>query len=152
VVKAQPAALEIGKAEIVEEGSDVAIFGLGALLPMAKEMAVQLRRLGLSVAVINPRFVKPIDRECIERYGRSCGLLITFEDHVLSGGYGSAVLETLNAAEISTPVVRIGWPDQFIEHGKVDALREKYGISVSGAMQQADPYLHALLQSRLATH
>ncbi|WP_047493787.1 1-deoxy-D-xylulose-5-phosphate synthase [Terriglobus sp. TAA 43] len=151
-VKAQPAALEIGKAEVIEEGSDVAIFGLGALLPMAKEMAAQLRGLGLSVAVINPRFVKPIDRECVERYGRTCGLVVTFEDHVLAGGYGSAVLEALNAAEINTPVVRIGWPDQFIEHGKVDALREKYGISVSGAMQQAQPFLHSLLQSRLTTH
>ncbi|HEY9139214.1 MAG TPA: 1-deoxy-D-xylulose-5-phosphate synthase, partial [Terriglobus sp.] len=78
VVKAQPTALELGKAEVLEEGSDVAIFGLGALLPMAKETAAQLRRLGLSVAVINPRFVKPIDHECVERYGRSCGLLITF--------------------------------------------------------------------------
>jgi 1-deoxy-D-xylulose-5-phosphate synthase len=152
VVKGQPAALEIGKAEVMEEGSDVAIFGLGALLPMAKEMAAQLRHLGLSVAVVNPRFVKPIDRDCIERYGRSCGLLITFEDHVLSGGYGSAVLETLNGAEINTPVVRVGWPDQFIEHGKVEALREKYGITVKAALEQAEPYVRALLQTRLAAH
>ena len=149
-VKAQPAALEIGRAEIIEEGSDVAIFGLGALLPMARETAARLRRQGLSVAVINPRFVKPIDREIVERYGQQCGLLLTFEDHVLAGGFGSLVLETLSAAEIGTPVVRIGWPDQFIEHGKVDALREKYGISVEGALTQVQPYLQALLHDHLA--
>ena len=148
-IKAQPVALQIGRAEIVEDGTDVAIFGLGALLPIALETAARLRKLGLSVALINPRFVKPIDHETVEQYGRHCGLIVTFEDHVLAGGFGSLVLETLSAAEIETPVVRIGWPDQFIEHGKVDALREKYGISVEGALQQAEPYLQTLLQDRL---
>lgn len=149
-VKAQPVALQIGKAEVLQDGRDVAIFGLGALLPMAKTMAAELQSLGLSVAVINPRFVKPLDRNCVERFGRTCGLLITFEDHVLAGGFGSAVLEALSAAEITTPVVRIGWPDEFIEHGKVDDLRAKYGISVAGAMDAAQPYLQKLLQDRLS--
>jgi 1-deoxy-D-xylulose-5-phosphate synthase len=152
VVKAQPVALEIGKAEIVRDGTDVAIFGLGALLPLAQEMAAQLERQGLSAAVINPRFVKPMDRDTVESYGRRCGLIVTFEDHVLAGGFGSSVLETLNAAELTTPVLRIGWPDQFIEHGKVDALREKYGITVEAAMRDAAPYLQALAKDRLAAH
>ena len=149
-VKAQPVALQIGKAEVVQDGSDIAIFGLGALLPMAQSLAAELQSLGLSVAVINPRFVKPIDKACIESYGHKCGLILTFEDHVLAGGFGSSVLEVLSAAEISTPVVRIGWPDQFIEHGKVDALRQKYGISVEGAMRRAQPYVKHLLDTRLA--
>ena len=148
-VKPQPVALTMGKAEVLEEGQDIALFGLGALLPMALEMAVELRKLGLSVAVINPRFVKPIDKEVVERYGRRCGLILTFEDHVLAGGFGSSVLETLSHAEIPTPVVRIGWPDQFIEHGKVEALRERYGISVQGALRTAGPHLQELLQERL---
>jgi 1-deoxy-D-xylulose-5-phosphate synthase len=151
-VKAQPVALEIGKAEVVQDGADVAIFGLGALLPLAQTMAAELQALGLSVAVINPRFVKPMDRSCVEQYGRRCGLIVTFEDHVLAGGYGSSVLEVLSAAEIDVPVVRIGWPDQFIEHGKVDALRAKYGITVQGAMHQAQPYLKTLMETRLAAH
>jgi len=150
VVKEQPVALPVGKAEVIEDGHDVAIFGLGALLPAAKQAAQELRALGLSVAVINPRFVKPIDEECVLHYARTCGLLITFEDHVLAGGYGSAVLETLSAVQVNTPVVRVGWPDQFIEHGKVDALREKYGINATGAMRQAEPYIHQLLKDRLA--
>ena len=149
-VKAQPTALQIGKSEIIQEGTDVAIFGLGALLPLAVEMAARLARQGISAAVINPRFVKPIDRQAVEAFGRRCSLIVTFEDHVLAGGYGSTVLETLSAAQIDTPVVRIGWPDQFIEHGRVDALREKYGITVDHAMHAAEPYLAAL--TRLAAH
>ena len=148
--KAEPVALTIGRAEVIDDGTDVAILGLGALLPMAQGLAAQLRQLGLSVAVINPRFVKPLDRNTVEHYGRGCGLLITFEDHVLAGGFGSSVLEALSAAEITTPVVRIGWPDQFIEHGRVDDLRAKYGISVEGAMHAAQPYIAAILQERLA--
>lgn len=148
--KAHPVALEMGTAEVIADGSDIAIFGLGALLPIAQAMAAQLRQLGLSVAVINPRFVKPLDRKTVVRFGRVCGLLITFEDHVLAGGFGSSVLEALSAAEIATPVVRIGWPDQFIEHGKVEDLRAKYGISVEGAMHAAQPYVATVLQDRLA--
>ncbi len=148
VVKPQPVALDIGTAEVIHDGSDVAIFGLGALLPLAKEMAARLGRQGVSAAVINPRFVKPLDVHTLEHYGQRCGLIVTFEDHVLAGGFGSAVLEALSAAEISTPVVRIGWPDQFIEHGKVESLREKYGITVDAAMREAQPYLAALMQER----
>ncbi len=97
-VKAVPVAMEIGKAEVLREGSDVAIFGLGALLPLAVQMAARLEAEGLSVAVVNPRFVKPMDAAVVERLGRTCGLIVTFEDHVLAGGFGSAVMETLNAA------------------------------------------------------
>jgi 1-deoxy-D-xylulose-5-phosphate synthase len=63
------------------------------------------------------------------------------EDHVLAGGFGSAVLETLNELELPVPVVRVGWPDEFIEHGKVEALREKYGLTAEAALEKARPYL-----------
>src|SRR5882724_3603151 len=149
-VKAQPVALEIGKAEVIREGNDVAILGLGALLPLAEEMATRLEKEGFSVAVVNPRFAKPVDHDCIERYGRQCGLIVSFEDHVLAGGFVSAVLETLSAAVIRVPVVRIGWPDEFIEHGKVEALREKHGITVEAAMREAKPYVQAILSQRMA--
>ncbi|MDR3735812.1 MAG: 1-deoxy-D-xylulose-5-phosphate synthase [Acidobacteriaceae bacterium] len=149
-VKDFPVALEVGKAEVIREGTDVAIFGLGALLPLAEELGAKLEKDGLSAAVINPRFTKPLDTELIERYARQVGLIITFEDHVLMGGFGSAVLEALNAAGLDVPVVRIGWPDEFIEHGKVDALREKYGLTVAAAYQKAQPYLEAIAKKRLA--
>lgn len=140
-VKEHPRALPIGKAEIVEDGEEFAILGLGAMLPMAKELALALREQGFSAAVINPRFVKPLDRELIARYAQRAAALVTIEDHVLMGGFGSAVLECLSEQGIETPVVRIGWPDRFIEHGKVDALRARHGLSVEAALEKLAPWL-----------
>jgi len=144
VLKAQPEAMEIGVAEIVKQGTDVAVFGLGALFPLAEQLVAQLEGLGFSASLINPRFAKPIDRNAVERYTKNAGLVITFEDHVLAGGFGSAVMETMNDLQIVTPVLRVGWPDSFIEHGRVDALRQKYGITVEAALEQAMPYLETM--------
>jgi 1-deoxy-D-xylulose-5-phosphate synthase len=153
-VKAQPVALEIGKAEVVRDSgrADVAIFGLGAMLPEAVRLAEMLEREGFAAAVINPRFAKPVDRECVAKFGESCGLLITLEDHVLAGGFGSAVLETLNGLEVQVPVVRVGWPDEFIEHGKVEALRAKYGLTAEAALERARLYLSKMMEQVLAKH
>jgi 1-deoxy-D-xylulose-5-phosphate synthase len=148
-VKAHPVALPIGKAEIISDGDEVAIFGLGALLPLGQQLAAQLRQQGVSAAVINPRFVKPLDRDLIAQYARRVGVIVTLEDHVLMGGFGSAVLEALSDMQLEAPVVRIGWPDRFIEHGKVDQLRAKYGISVEGAMEKLAPYLQHRTRKRL---
>jgi len=135
-VKDYPQALEIGKAEILQDGSDVVVFALGAMVGEAQRLAKMLRADGQSVAVINARFAKPIDADCVRKYARRCGVVITMEDHVLAGGFGSVVLEMLSAAEIETPVVRVGWPDEFIEHGKPEALREKYGLTAEAAMEK----------------
>ena len=140
-VKAVPDALEIGKAEVLQDGRDVAIFGLGNMVAEAKRLAALLKAEGQSVAVINARFAKPVDAECIARYGKRCGVIVTMEDHVLAGGFGSAVLETLNAQEIDVSVVRVGWPDAFIEHGKVESLRAKYGLTAEAAMDRVRAYL-----------
>jgi 1-deoxy-D-xylulose-5-phosphate synthase len=136
-----PEVLPIGKAEVLADGSDVAIFGLGPMITLAQELAARLEREGFSAAVINPRFVKPLDRETIELYSRRVAAFVTFEDHVKMGGFGSAVVEALDEMGVSVPVVRIGWPDNFIEHGKVDALRAKYGITVDEAQAQVLPLL-----------
>ncbi len=143
-LKPEPRALEIGRAKVVRDGEEIAIFGLGALLPMAVELAERLRERGYSAAVINPRFVKPLDRALLLRYAARAAAVVTFEDHVLAGGFGSAVLEELEQAGIVTPVVRIGWPDQFIEHGKVDELRERYGVTVDAAWQRLQPILRTI--------
>jgi 1-deoxy-D-xylulose-5-phosphate synthase len=151
-VKPHPTALAIGRAEVISEGDEVAIFGLGALLPMAQELALKLKELGFSAAVINPRFVKPLDRDLVARYAQRVGVIVTFEDHVLMGGFGSAMLETLSEMRLETPIVRIGWPDRFIEHGKVEALRAKYGISVEAALEKLAPYLAESSRKRLLAH
>lgn len=151
-VKERPVALEIGKAEVVRDGHDVAIFGLGAMLPEAERLAEMLRLEGFSTAVINPRFAKPVDRDCVADFGGRCGLVVTLEDHVLAGGFGSAVMETLNALELQVPVVRVGWPDAFIEHGKVESLRAKYGLTAEAALEKARPYLSKMMDHVLAKH
>jgi 1-deoxy-D-xylulose-5-phosphate synthase len=142
-VKAQPAAIEIGKAELLEHGNNdrVVIFSLGAMLPLAREIVGALAREGVEASVINARFAKPVDAEMINYYASRAELLVTVEDHALAGGFGSAVLEELNRAGLSTPVVRVGWPDQFIEHGKPEELRKKYGLSAEAAMAQMRQHL-----------
>jgi len=132
--KAEPQTLPVGKAELIQDGTDVAILGLGPLISMANELAALLERDGYSVALVNPRFIKPIDRETIAKYAHRVAAFVTFEDHVKMGGFGSAVVEALEDIGSAVPVVRIGWPDQFIEHGKVDDLRKKHGLSVDAAL------------------
>jgi 1-deoxy-D-xylulose-5-phosphate synthase len=152
-VKAQPVAIEIGKAEVIQQPTgdlDVAIFGLGAMLPEAMRLADLLKAEGFAAAVINPRFAKPVDKDCVSSFGHQCGLVITLEDHVLAGGFGSAVLESLNELEVQVPVVRVGWPDAFIEHGKPDDLRKKYGLTAEAALSKARPYLVSMESRRLA--
>jgi 1-deoxy-D-xylulose-5-phosphate synthase len=140
-LKAKPELIPIGKAQVVKHGTQAVVLGLGALLPMAEEVAKELEAKGFSTAVINPRSVKPLDVDTISFFARSADVVITMEDHVLAGGFGSAVLEELSAIGIFTPVVRIGYPDAFVDHGKVDALRIKAGISVANTVEKALPYL-----------
>ncbi|HEX7471373.1 MAG TPA: 1-deoxy-D-xylulose-5-phosphate synthase [Verrucomicrobiae bacterium] len=139
-VKDQPKLLEIGKAEVIQNFSNtgkhkVALFGLGPMCAIARKAAAQLAAEGFDVAVINPRFTKPIDAGTTEFFGRAAEMIVTLEDHVLMGGYGSAVLELFSEKAVTTPVVRIGWPDQFIEHASTqDELRKKYGLSVENTV------------------
>jgi len=136
-VKEQPAVIEIGKAEVVRHfsnngGKKVSLFGLGPMLTLAKEAAEILAADGVDVAVINPRFFKPLDKDVTEFFCQAADVVATLEDHVAMGGYGSAVLECLNDAGIKTPVIRIAWPDQFIEHASsVDYLRAKHGLTTA---------------------
>ncbi len=141
-IKDQPRLLEIGKAEVVQNfishgGRKVAFFGLGNMMSLARQAAKQLVTDGYDVAIINPRFTKPLDEGTTEFFGRAADLVVTMEDHVLPGGYGSSVLEVFSEKQIQTPVVRIGWPDKFIEHASsVDYLREKHGLTVANTVAQ----------------
>lgn len=137
----RPQALEIGKAEVVADGTDVALLGLGTMFGMAEQTKAMLEEKGLSVALINPRFIKPLDTAVIEQYARKCRVVCTFEDHVLMHGFGAAVIEHLHTAGIHTPVERIGWPDEFIEHGKPDILRKLHGLTAENAMDKILPHL-----------
>jgi 1-deoxy-D-xylulose-5-phosphate synthase len=111
------------------------------MIALARGLAASLERDGYSAAVINPRFIKPLDREILARYASRVAAFVTFEDHVKMGGFGTAVVEALDEMGLSIPVVRIGWPDQFIEHGKMDELRARYGLSTEAALAQVLPLL-----------
>jgi 1-deoxy-D-xylulose-5-phosphate synthase len=135
-VKDQPKLIEVGKAEVIQNfsnkgGRKVALFPLGNMMNLGRRAAAQLAAEGLDVAIINPRFVKPLDAGATEFFGRAADVVVTLEDHVLMGGYGSAVLELYSEKRVTTPVIQVGWPDQFIEHASgVEDLRKKYGLTV----------------------
>ncbi|MFV1994201.1 MAG: 1-deoxy-D-xylulose-5-phosphate synthase [Verrucomicrobiales bacterium] len=136
VPKETPALLEIGVAEVVSEGSDVALFGLGNMFEIASEAKERLEAKGYSVALVNPRWIKPLDGACLERFASACRVICTLEDHVLHNGFGCAVIEHLHDAGIHTPVERIGWPDEFVEHGNIPALRSKHGLTVEACVEK----------------
>ena len=136
VPKATPRLLEIGKSEVLRHGTDVALFGLGNFCEVALETAQILETKGIKAAVINPRWIKPLDTGTLEFFARGVQVLCTLEDHAVSGGFGSAVAEHLSDAGIATPLIRIGWPDQFIEHGSVPILRKKYGMTAQAVAER----------------
>jgi 1-deoxy-D-xylulose-5-phosphate synthase len=146
--KAQPKLLEIGKAEVVRHGQDVALIGLGNMFSLAEQTAKRLEEQGFSVALINPRWIKPLDVGTLEFFARRVEVICTFEDHVLHNGFGCAVIEQLTDSQIATPVVRIGWPDQFVEHGSIPVLREKHGITVDAALEKIRPFLKKALGNK----
>jgi len=133
--------IAIGKAEVLAEGSDVALLGLGTMFEMALQTKALLEEKGYSVTLINPRFIKPLDAETITRYAKQCKVLCTFEDHVLHNGFGCGVIELLHDAGVYTPVERIAWPDAFVEHGKPEILRELHGLTTEAAVAKITKHL-----------
>ncbi|HEY1052925.1 MAG TPA: 1-deoxy-D-xylulose-5-phosphate synthase, partial [Prosthecobacter sp.] len=133
-IKPKPQLLEIGKAEVVADGSDVALIALGDMFATAEAAKKMLEEKGLSVALINPRWIKPLDMDCFESYAKKVKVICTLEDHILRNGFGAGVLEQLSDAGIHTPVVRIGWPDQFVEHGTPSVLRKKHGMTAENCV------------------
>ncbi|MDR1305624.1 MAG: 1-deoxy-D-xylulose-5-phosphate synthase [Verrucomicrobiales bacterium] len=143
-VKAQPLTLTVGQAEVIKPGGPVAVWFYGRMGELARQLADELARRGYDAAMVNARFAKPLDTAALEASARSAGLIFTLEDHALMGGFGSAVLEELSNLRLTVPVVRVGWPDRFIEHGKEAGLREAHGLTVSAALAKAAPYLQHL--------
>jgi 1-deoxy-D-xylulose-5-phosphate synthase len=125
--------LPIGKGESLRQGTDVAIVAIGVTVWPAVKAAEQLEQEGLSTAVVNARFVKPLDAELIVEVARKVRYLVTVEEGARMGGFGSAVLETLSDAGITHLKTKvIGLPDWYIEQGPQDLLREKYGLTAEG--------------------
>jgi 1-deoxy-D-xylulose-5-phosphate synthase len=122
-------ALPIGKGEVLTTGNDVVILAVGVTVTAALEAAKQLKDESISATVVNCRFVKPLDVELITRLATEIPFMVTVEENVLPGGFGSAVVECLmDAGIIDSRVVRLGIPDTYVEHGSQKILRSKYGV------------------------
>ena len=130
-VKNRPERLEIGHAEVLRDGSNIVLWALGPMIRDALRIADRLRtEENLSVGIVNARFIRPLDRTLLLSQAAVVPLIVTLEDHVLAGGFGSSVLEALQEADCPTAVERIGWPDKFVEHGSnVESLRAAHGLS-----------------------
>ncbi len=137
-VKRELAPIELGKAEVIEDGDDGALIVFGTLMPAALQAAHKLRDEGINLTVLNARFAKPLDRETILPLVERMPFVITVEEGTLEGGFGSAVLEACNAEGIdSRNVIRLGIPDRFIEHGERSELLAELGLDVEGFCRAA---------------
>lgn len=141
--------IPLGRAEIVRSGTDVVIWAIGTMVADALVLAESLATEdGLDVGVVNARFVKPLDRELLLRHAGKARLIVTLEDHVATGGFGTAVLEALSDAGLSVPLERLGWPDAFIGHGSSQAaLREAHGLSPASMLARVRQRLTAITKS-----
>jgi len=149
-IKDIPKLLEVGKGEVTRHFRHrgrrrVALFGLGNFHSAALQLADRLAgECEADVAVVNPRFTKPLDAPLHELFGQAADLVVTLEDHVVTGGYGSAVLELFQDKNILTPVIRIGWPDRFIEHAStVEELRQNHGLGLDQIFERIQQALEA---------
>ena len=122
----------------MSEGQDVAILAIGVTVSEAMKAAEQLKEDGISVAVVNARFVKPLDKDLIREIAKTVKCLVTVEEGCRMGGFGSAVLEFLSEEECwDIPTKVLGLPDWYIEQGPQDLLRQKYGLTADGIYDEA---------------
>lgn len=137
--------IQIGKAQVLRQGQDLLILAIGRTVNESVMAADSLNEKGINTTVVNCRFVKPIDRELITTLAKKIPRIITVEENVLHGGFGSAVLESLADAGISNfELERIAIPDIFIEHGAPDILRRKYGLDAEGISRTAQGFLQSI--------
>ena len=130
-IKAQPALIPLGQAEVLRAGADVQLWALGTMVPEAQALAEQLSaQTGLSVGVVNARFAKPLDATLLVTQAKAAKLIVTLEDGAVTGGFGTGALETLAEFGVRTPVLRLGWPDRFVGHATdVKTLRAANGLA-----------------------
>jgi 1-deoxy-D-xylulose-5-phosphate synthase len=128
--------LPIGKGELIREGSDVTIAAIGSTVITAERAAETLADQGIAATVINARFVKPLDDELILEHVRKTGNVITIEEAMLHGGFGSAVLELLSREQLAVPTACIGIPDRIFDHGSQSQLRKDAGLDVDSLVER----------------
>lgn len=140
-----PEPLPIGKAELIAgaEDDEVTLLALGNMNHVAREVRSLLQEKGIGCTHVNARFIKPLDAEMLLEQARKRRLMVTLEDHAVAGGFGSAVEELLMGAQVHTDVLTIGWPDEFVEHGKLEQLRELHGLTPGAICSRIEERLHS---------
>jgi 1-deoxy-D-xylulose-5-phosphate synthase len=125
--------LPVGKGNLIEDGNDMCIIALGSMVGPSLKAASILKSEGISCAIINARFAKPLDEQLILKFAHKTKQIVTVEENTLAGGFGSIVLSFLNESNIDNlKIKRIGLPDKFIEHGPQSLLRSKYNLTGEG--------------------
>jgi len=136
-----PQVLEIGRAEVLERGRDGAIIGIGSMASVAQQAAAELRKEGINLQTVNARFCRPLDAELYRKLFKDFRKIITVEENVLAGGFGSAVEELVLEGRAMCQVLRLGLPDNFIEHGPRAQLLDRYGLSTAKVAHQVREFL-----------
>lgn len=147
-IKPERSLIEKGNARILDTGEDLTIVAIGRAVGVASETAAILRNLGIKAAVVDARFVKPMDEKLFCELAIQSGRILTIEDNCLSGGFGSAVLEVLADKQIQAEILRVGIPDEFIEHGRVDLLFDYLGMSPEALVEKVISRWPALVKTR----
>ncbi|HMM21277.1 MAG TPA: 1-deoxy-D-xylulose-5-phosphate synthase [Selenomonadales bacterium] len=134
--------LEIGRAEELRSGQNVVLVAVGAMVDPCLKASDLLAGRGINAGVVNARFVKPLDEDLLRKLARETGIIVTVEDNILAGGFGSAVLEYINSQNLHwAKVLRIGYPDRFIEHGSRNELLDRYKLTAEGIAATVGDYL-----------
>lgn len=134
--------LRIGISEKLKSGTDVVFFAVGAMVEPCRAATEILAMQGIQAGLVNARFVKPLDEEMLGRLAREVGMIVTVEDNMLAGGFGSAVLEYLSDQKLAgVRVLRLGFPDKFVEHGTRKQLLEKYGLTAEGIATEVSSFV-----------
>lgn len=132
-----PEEIPVGVAKRLQNGRKVDIWALGTMVAEANKLSARLSEHGIEAGVVNARFAKPLDKTMLLDSAKNHELIVTLEDHTSVGGFGTAVVETLNSAKVNCPVEVIGWQDEFVEHGSsVDKLRQMSGLDVESMIDR----------------
>ncbi len=145
-ISAPPKVIEIGKGEVLREGTDAAIIAYGSMVYPAAEAGERLSKHGVQTAVVNARFVKPLDRDLILSIAKETPLIVTVEEAYLAGGFGSAVMELLeeNGMQDKVRVVRMGVADEIVSHGDPKRLCADYGLNADGIFEMVQTSLEKM--------
>ncbi|MBL7076358.1 MAG: 1-deoxy-D-xylulose-5-phosphate synthase [Kiritimatiellae bacterium] len=133
--------LPIGKAEVLREGKTVQFWALGDMLPLAGACADQLREQGIEAGIVNPRFIKPLDKDLLTQQAQEARVIVTIENGVLTGGFRDGVAEALRESGYAGRVLPVGWPDRFVPHGACPKLMESHGLTPAAIVDRIQALL-----------